>query len=485
MLNLPMLKHFIINLVFLLLISNSILGASKGYRISVKLTNCKDTVLYLAHYYGDKQYIDDTTRLDNNGIYIFEGKENLSDGMYFLAGQKKNKYFDLIITNEQHFDLQCDPSDIAGSMQVKNSGENKLFYSYIEYLASMQKRVHPLQAKIKKYAVFPDSLAVVRYQIEIINKAVISYVATLIKEHPGYLAAAFIKANNEPDIKPFLINMEGKVDSSHLLETYKQHFFDNIDFTDPRLIYTPVFTEKINRYLDKLVVQHPDSINKACDFIIKKGSSNKEVYKYMVWYLTLRYEASEIMGFDAVFVYIVEKYYESGLAEWLYPSVKDNILKRSNTLKPLLIGKPAPNMVMMDTSNRPVALSAIKARYTLIFFWESICGHCKTEVPKAIKLYQDMKDKYGLQVFAVSSDTSIIAWKKYLRANNPGWINVNGNMGFTPNFHDLYDAHSTPIMYLLDENKIIIAKRIMSDQIGDVIEFYEKRKAASATGSGR
>ena len=479
-----MLKHFIINLTIFLLVSISTVEASKGYRISVKLTNCKDTVLYLAHYYGDKQYIDDTAHINKNEIFIFEGMKNLSDGMYIIAGQKKNKYFDFFITREQHFDLQCDPSDIAGSMQIKNSEENKLFFTYIEYLAHMQKTVQPLQAKIKKYTGYPDSLAEVHKQIDNINKDVINYVATLTKTHAGYLAVAFIKASNEPYIKPFLLNTEGKVDSSRLFKTYKQHFFDNIDFADPRLIYTPVFTEKINLYLDKLVLQLPDSLDKACDFIIKKSSANNDVYKYLVWYLTLRYEASEIMGFDAVFVYIVEKYYESGLAEWLYPSVKENILKRSNTLKPLLIGKPAPNMIMMDTSNQPVALSAINARYTLIFFWESTCGHCKTEVPKAIKLYQELKDKYDLQVFAVSCDTSIIAWKKYLRANNSGWINVNGNMGFTPNFHDLYDAHSTPIMYLLDRNKIIIAKRIMSDQIGDVIKFYEKRKAAAESSKG-
>jgi thiol-disulfide isomerase/thioredoxin len=479
-----MLKHFIFNLVLLFFVSFSTFGTPKGYRISVHLKNSTDTVIYLAHYYGDKQYIDDTARLDKKGIYQFEGMKNLLDGMYIIAGQKKEKYFDFFIAGEHHFDLQCDPADIAGSMLVKNSKENILFFNYIAYLARMQKAIQPLQTKMKTYAALPDSLAKVRKQIDEVDKDVTTYIATLIRENPGYLTTAFIKANKPPDIMPFLINAEGKVDSSLLFVTYKQHFFDNMDFADSRLIYTPVFTEKINLYLDKLVLQHPDSINLACDNIIQKGSSNKDVYKYLVWYLALRYEASEIMGFDAVFVYIVEKYYESGLAEWLYPAVKENILKRTKTLKPLLIGQPAPNMILMDTTNQPVALSAIKARYTLIFFWESTCGHCKTEVPKAIKLYQELKDKYDFKVFAVSSDTSVSAWKKYLRINNPGWINVNGNLSFTPDFHVLYDAHSTPVMYLLDENKIIIAKRILSDQIGDVIKLNEKRKAASAKETG-
>lgn len=479
-----MLKHFSFNLVFLLLVSITSFGAPKGYRINIQLTNCNDTIIYLAHYYGDKQYIDDTAHLDKNRNYLFEGKKILPDGMYIIAGQKKNKYFDFFITSEQHFELLCDPADITGSMRVKNSQENKLFFTYVEYLASRQKEIQPLQAKIKKYAASPDSLAQVRKQVENINIEVTGYISAFIKEHPGNLSTSFIKANTEPDIRPYLINSEGKADSSHLFEVYRDHFFDNIDFTDSRLLYTPVFTEKIKLYLDKFILQQPDSLNKACDLIIQKGSVNKDVYKYLVWYLALRYEASEIMGFDAVFVYIVEKYYESGLTEWLYPTVKDNIMKRVKTLKPLLIGKPAPNMIMMDTTNQPVALSGVKARYTLIFFWESTCGHCKTEVPKAIKLFEDMKELYGLQVFAVSSDTSITAWKKYIRSNKMGWINVNGNLSFTPNFHDLYDARSTPIMYLLDENKVIIAKRILSDQISEVIKAYEKRKTAATIGNG-
>ncbi len=476
-----MYKHFLITLVFLLPLCFSTFGSSKGYHISIHLANSTDSVLYLAHYYGDKQYIDDTSSvIDKKGIYLFEGKNNLPDGMYIIAGQKKNKYFDFFISAEQQFDFQCDPADVAGSMRTKNSPENQLFFSYVAYLAHMQKTALPWQAKMKKYATSPDSLAMVRRQLEAINEAVISYAAKLIQEHPGYLFTAFIRANNEPDIKPFMVRKEGKVDSTQLFEIYRQHFFDNIDFNDPRLLYTPILTEKAGMYLDKLVLQHPDSITKACDLILQKGNANKEVYKYLVWYLMLRYEASEIMGFDAVFVYIVENYYKNGKAEWLYPSVKDNILKRSDALKPLLIGKVAPNMIMMDTASQPVALSAVKARYTLIFFWESTCGHCKIEMPKAIKLYHEIKNKYDFQVFAVSSDTSTMAWKKYLKENNAGWINVNGNYSFTPNFHDQYDVHSTPVMYLLDEHKIIIAKRILSDQIGDFIKQYEKLHVAAS-----
>jgi thiol-disulfide isomerase/thioredoxin len=479
-----MCKRFLPNIVLFLLISTSLFGAPKGYRFIVSLKGNVDSVIYLAHYYGNKQYLDDTARLDRKGIYAFEGTEKLPSGMYVVAGQKKNKYFDFFVSDEQHVEFQCDPANITESMHIKNSEENQLFFEYIAFLAQKQKEVQPKQAKMKKSTTQADSLTLLKKQIESINLEVKGYIAKIINDHPSFLAIAFIKANNEPELKPFLVNAEGKADSSNLFHIYRQHFFDNIDFSDERLVYTPVLTEKVDLYLDKLILQHVDSIKVACDYIINKGKANKDVFKFLVWHLTVRYESSEIMGFDAVFVYIVEKYYESGVADWLYPTVKDNIIKRANTLKPLLIGQPAPNMIMMDTINQPVALTGVKARYTLVFFWESTCGHCKTEMPKAIKLYKEIREKYDLQVFAVSSDTSLLAWKKYIRTNKPGWIDVNGNLSFTKNFHDLYDVHSTPVMYLLDENKKILTKRILTDQIGDFIPNYEKRTATSAKSSG-
>ena len=35
-------------------------AAAKGYKITVKLVGSTDTSLLLAHYYANKQYIDDT-----------------------------------------------------------------------------------------------------------------------------------------------------------------------------------------------------------------------------------------------------------------------------------------------------------------------------------------------------------------------------------------------------------------------------------------
>lgn len=167
-------------------------------------------------------------------------------------------------------------------------------------------------------------------------------------------------------------------------------------------------------------------------------------------------------------VHRLRKYLEPGKVDWQYPEVKDNILKRVKTLEPLLLGKPAPNFILLDTLNAAHSLVATKAKYTLLFFWESNCGHCQQEMPKVLKFYDEFHSKYNLEIFGVSTDTSLVKWKAYIKKNDMKWINVNGHLSLSGNYHDLYDIRSTPIMYLLDEDKNM-TKFLLVDEISNVI----------------
>jgi hypothetical protein len=46
------------------------------------------------------------------------------------------------------------------------------------------------------------------------------------------------------------------------------------------------------------------------------------------------------------------------------------------------------------------------------------------------------------------------------------------------NFRKLYDIYSTPVIYLLDENKKILAKRLNIEQIKEFINDLEKKNQA-------
>jgi hypothetical protein len=61
------------------------------------------------------------------------------------------------------------------------------------------------------------------------------------------------------------------------------------------------------------------------------------------------------------------------------------------------------------------------------------------------------------------------------------WITVNGPRTLTPHYSDLYDAVTTPSLFILDEKKKIIGKKIPAEKLEDFFINYEKyMKAKSA-----
>jgi thiol-disulfide isomerase/thioredoxin len=386
----------------------------------------------------------------------------------------KSKYFDFFLTGTQHMEFSCNPADVVNTMQVKGSDDNKAFFAYIKYLGSKQTEIEPLNNWMKANRNRADSTDIVKARIETIDKEAKAYIKNFYSSNPDFLSAHFVKANNEPDYLQYVTAADGTIDSAKIYPTYKAHYFDNFTFSDPRLIYTPVFAQKVDFYFDKLVVPVVDSLEKDIDRVMTLASVNKVMETYMAWFLSLKYETSQVMGHDALFVYIVRKYLETGKVDWQYPEVKDNILKRVNTLEPLLLGKPAPNLILLDTMNVAHSLIATKAKYTLLFFWESTCGHCQQEMPKVLKFYEEFHDKYNVEIFGVSTDTSLVKWKAYIVKNKMSWINVNGHLSLSGNYHTLYDIRSTPIMYLLDENKKILTKLLLIDEISNVIRKREE-----------
>ena len=460
--------------LLVVLLVKSAVAAPKGYKISVKLKASGDTCLLLAHYYGDKQYLDDTAFVNRQGVFEFTGEDKLPEGMYIIAGQNKSRLFDFFLTGNQRMEFSCDPKEVSKTMEAKGSDENKLFYSYISFIGNKQTEIEPFVKWKQSPKANPDSASLVKEKMDGIDKEVKAYIRNFYTSNPDLLAARFVKANNEPDLMPYITGSDGKVDSTKLYLAYKHHFFDNIELSDARLIYTPVFTSKMDFYLDKMVVPVLDSLEKEIDYLLSLSSVSTETQKYLGWYLAVKYESSQVMGHDALFVYLVQKYLEPGEVDWLYPAVKENVLKRVKTLDPLLLGKVATDLVLLDTLNVAHSLSTVKAKYTLLFFWESTCGHCQKEMPNVLKFYNEFHPKADLEIFAVSGDTSMVKWKDFIRKNKLPWINVNGYLSLSGNYHDLYDIHSTPVMYLLDENKKILSKFLLTEQLGDLINKREE-----------
>lgn len=445
---------------------------SQSHKITVKLKNYKDSVMYLANYYGDKQYIVDTAFV-KNGVAVFQDKKPLDGGIYLVV-MKNKKYFEVVIDKEQEFSIEADTVDFVKTMKFKGCNDNVIFYEYLNYLNIKHKEIEPLR---KLYPTITksnkDSIDLVTAKIKAINDDVEKFIADFKAKNPNHLFTKVLRANEQINVPDAPILPNGKKDSTFQYRYFKQHFFDNIDFNDDRILRSPIYHEKISYYMTKLILQLPDTIIKEADWLIEKTKNSKELFKYTVWFITNHYETSNYMGMDAIFVHMAEKYYMTGKAFWVNDTQLEKIKKRALATKPLLIGKVAPNIVMQDTLGKDIALHSIKAKYTVLFVWDPDCGHCQKETPVLRDFYKANKDKYNLEIFAAYAEYDPIAWKRYIVKNNLIWLNVS-DFQHRSFFKNHYDINATPVIYVLDKDKKIVAKKIGAAQLGDVLEQLEK-----------
>ena len=449
-----------------------------SYTIKVKINGIKDTICMLAYYYGDKKYIRDTVKVDSKGNCVFKSDTSINGGVY-LAVLPNKTYFEFIIAgkNEHNFSLETDTSNFIEKMKVNGSVENKVFYDYQLYIGKMYKEAGDLRDKLKKLKSNKDSTDLINKRLKVINEDVTTYKDNVIKNNPTLFYAKVLKAMTDPIIPPTPTLSNGRPDSLFPYHYYKTHYWDNIDFSDDRLLRTPVFHNKLVMYFDKMIVKHPDSINVAVDEISPKSHANKEVFKYCLVHLLNEYANSKIMGMDAVYVHIAEKYYGGGDAFWVDQTLLYKIIVRAKALKPLLIGKTAPNLMLKDTSGVFKSLYAIKEKYTLMVFWDPDCGHCKKTMPFIIDAYNKYKAK-GLEVYAVCTEVEHDKWIKFINEHGLHWINV-GDFEGKQEYKITYDITSTPKLFLLNDKKEIIAKQMGGEQLNDILDGFINKGAKS------
>ena len=460
--------------------------SQSGYSINGSVEGLQDTSVILAYYFGGKQYATDTAQ-SVNGKFTFKGEKELKGGMYLIV-LPNQQYFDIIVS-EKRFSFSTKIKDLVGAMTFKNSKENPPFYEYLNFITQMQKEVTPIRQQLESTE--GDAKKALQDKATAIDKQVKAFRTDYMKKYSDKFFSKIVIATNEIEIPESPLDSTGNPDKTFPYRFYKKHFWDNIDFSDARMLRTPIFYNKMDQYLDKLTAKHPDSISVSADVLVNLSKANGEIFQYVVSYITSTYERSKIMGMDAVFVHMVENYYITNQCDWVDSTQLVKIADRAQKIAPNLIGRKASEFLdfygrpfMKDTLGKLHTLQEIKADYTLLVFYGPTCGHCKKEIPK-IKHSLDSLTEIGIDIkpFSVATEFDKAEWKKFINAQKIGdWINVSdinhdeeGNPVASSDWRDKYDIYSTPVIYLLDKEKKIIAKRISYKQIAEIVGRLEEK----------
>ena len=465
-------KHLI--LLFITFYSFLSFSIDKNYNIKLTIKGAENKLGILAYYFGEKRFVKDSLFFDEKGITVIKGNKNIPTGVYLLAFPGlQYKSFDIIL-NEPGFSITTDTVNFVKNAVIKNSVENKQMFEDMNAMVplglendSLQKKLRTLEKGSPEYAKSISS-------IEAISKKIIVLRKETIKKYPSTFYSKLINAMLDVDVPEGPRKPDGSlVDTFYNFHYTQHHYFDHIDFSDSGLIRSPIFQSKLLKYFDNYVYPQPDSIMKAVDMVINKAKVNKEMYQYVLNELFMKYAKSEIMGHDAIYVFMADKYYLSGEAWWAEAKGLIELRDRVEAIKPTLIGKIAPNFYVQDTFDRSFLFHdfVAKNKYTVLVFWNSDCSHCQHEIPQLKKLYTDSLKALNVGVFAVSTEQTDSSFRAFAAKNcSPDWITAADMRGQSA-FRKEYDIIATPKVFLITPDYKIVAKNIPLDNLVDFIQF--------------
>ena len=132
---------------------------------------------------------------------------------------------------------------------------------------------------------------------------------------------------------------------------------------------------------------------------------------------------------------------------------------------------------MYKESGEQIKVHSIPADYTVLFFWDPECGHCKKSIPAVIEFYNQYKDK-GVEILAVCTKTGqdiSSCWSTIKERGMDIWLNASDQY-LRSRYKSIYDVKTTPQIFILDKDKKIVIKKIAGEDLKTVMDELLKAK---------
>ena len=465
-------------LTFFILLSG-VTSEAQGYKVTLHTPNYKSGIAFLTYHWGKNLNVEDSAALNNVGTAVFKGAKTLPPGIYSIVFPGKMLTADFFVDKEQIITIKADTADLQNII-VNGSKENLLFQQYQKFIAVKGAQMQKEKTAYNNAKTKEDSLLHEK-NYNVYNSELNDYRNTIVKNQPNSMMAVLLNAMKEPPYptkKP--VTHQDSLDNYNY---YKAHYWDGITFMDDRIIRTPFFLPKLEKYYREVMPQAPDSIIKDADYKLLLARTAPEMYKFLLNWFTDEYLNPKYMGQDAIFVHLFEKYHSKGLSKWLNEKQMETITRRAYMQMANLIGEKAANLEMVDTGGRPQPLYDINADYTVVVFWDPTCGHCKEEVPRIDSIYKASWKGKNVKIYGVLTEDQKPAWTKYINEHHLNdWVNVyqtkemaqSDNDAQKASYRQLYDVTMTPTLYLLDKEKRIIGKKLSWQQLNDFLQVKWK-----------
>lgn len=442
-------------------------GDAENPDIYCEIKNMPSGKAYLVGTFTGQNYRADSAMVDASGKLRFKKNEPYRAGMYFVV-LPDGSNLQLLIDKDQTLEIKTDAADILSTIEVKGQLDTELLYRNVKFETEFNYIANNVKQQLKQTAEGSPQYGPLKAKEEELIAQRKAHLDEIFNAHPNSFFTSFKRAGQNPTPKK-IFNKDGSKNDALVVYYYRTEFWDDVDFNDTRLLYTPVISNKLKKYIEQLTPQNPDSINQAASFLVDQTLGHPEYLKYFANYITLKYEPTktDLMDSEKVYVHMIQKYFTKDVAFWADTVTTHGLQLRAYEMSASLTGKKGPDVEAKDPNGKLQSIYDIKSDYIVVYLFNPTCEHCMIESPKLVEFYKTWKNK-GVEVFAIGIDTNDQEWRDYIKKTGMTWINV-----FDPTNRSIYAKYYvdiTPEIYVLNKDRIIIGKNIKVDQISTIIE---------------
>lgn len=245
----------------------------------------------------------------------------------------------------------------------------------------------------------------------------------------------------------------------------REHFWDNFDANNPKLLNSPLYTEHILNFLrywmnpnmNFSAEEKTNGFKRSVDVIMRQFAGNEQTHEFAFKYLSIGFKE---IGEEEVLQYLDENYKD--LANRCYDDFeKTEFDKRMQGYAAMKVGNAAPNFALNMVNNKAASLYKLKAEKIIVVFWSSTCPHCLEEMPKLNEWAASQKNT---KVIAVSLDTDRAVHEEIIK-KFPALLHTCDYKGWNTDAATKYYIAATPTFIVLDKDKKILGKYSSVEQV--------------------
>jgi len=434
----------IIIFLCLLFLSHSLISQSisKGYEIVYKPLEKNATWLYLKGIYGDKIRLVDSAKFTKNQYVFKNSKQVLPSGFYTIQSFSNGNqiiHVEFIVDQTRNFIIE-ETRDLP---MFHNSEENIVFQQFKKDLFA--------------------------------GNDIYLYYTTA----PEAMLSKFILAQYIPvSIPEFFWGSAGQAAAAQRYYQYLiNHYFDNVDFKDIRLMHTPLNIDLADYFLESIYPQTAENVISCIEKLFarmvdeKPAKAQKDVRDFYLKKLIHLFMTAD-PKYDEVFIELVDNYVSKITdSEFISDSEVKVFQRMADRKRHTLVGQTIPAFESFTNEHHKISTSDIRAKYTILWFWDPDCEHCVEYTPKLCDFYSKYHELYNFEVIACSITEDYDRWKKFITDHHLEWFNTSYAIE-APNYDamEFFNFNDTPAIYVIDRQHRIVARQFSVD---DLIEVFE------------